>query len=49
MDDIVENISPTADIVSIVRPVYNFKANSTTIKEKNKADKTTEDDVDSDD
>ena len=49
MEDIVENISPTADIVSIVRPVYNFKANSTTIKEKNKAEKTTEDDADSDD
>ena len=26
MDDIVSNISPTADIVKIIRPVYNFKA-----------------------
>ena len=40
---------PVTVNISIVRPVYNFKANSTTIKEKNKADKTTEDDVDSDD
>jgi len=26
MDDIVNNISPTADIVKIIKPVYNFKA-----------------------
>lgn len=26
MDDIVNNISPTADIVRIIKPVYNFKA-----------------------
>ena len=26
MDDIVSNIGPTADIVSIIRPIYNFKA-----------------------
>ncbi len=32
MDDIVGNIEPTADIVKIIKPVYNFKANSTTIK-----------------
>ena len=31
MDDIVDNISPTADIIKVVKPVYNFKANSTTI------------------
>ncbi len=36
MEDIVENISPTAEIVSVVKPVYNFKANSTTIKAKEK-------------
>ena len=32
MNDIVENIEPTADIVKVIKPVYNFKANSTTIK-----------------
>lgn len=26
MDDIVDNISPTADIVKIIKPIYNFKA-----------------------
>ncbi len=26
MDDIVENIGPTADIVNIIKPIYNFKA-----------------------
>ena len=26
MDDIIENIKPTAEIVSIIKPVYNFKA-----------------------
>lgn len=26
MEDIVENIDPTADIQSIIRPIYNFKA-----------------------
>ncbi len=26
MDDIVSNIGPTADIVAIIRPIYNFKA-----------------------
>lgn len=26
MDDIVENITPTADIVKIIKPIYNFKA-----------------------
>jgi hypothetical protein len=26
MDDIVNNISPTADIIRIIKPVYNFKA-----------------------
>ena len=32
MDDIVSNIEPTADIMKVIRPVYNFKANSTTVK-----------------
>ncbi|SFK67133.1 RNA-splicing ligase RtcB, repairs tRNA damage [Lachnospiraceae bacterium KH1T2] len=32
MDDIVGNIEPTAEIVKVIKPVYNFKANSTTIK-----------------
>ena len=26
MEDIVDNITPTAEIVSIIKPVYNFKA-----------------------
>ena len=26
MDDIVENIGPTADIINIIKPIYNFKA-----------------------
>lgn len=32
MDDIVSNIEPTADIVKVIKPVYNFKANCTTVK-----------------
>ncbi len=32
MDDIVNNIGPTADIIKVIKPVYNFKANSTTVK-----------------
>lgn len=26
IEDIVSNIGPTADIVSVIRPIYNFKA-----------------------
>jgi RNA-splicing ligase RtcB len=26
MDDIVRNITPTAEIVKVIKPVYNFKA-----------------------
>ena len=26
MDDIVNNIGPTADIVKVIKPIYNFKA-----------------------
>lgn len=26
MEDIVDNIGPTADIVDIIKPIYNFKA-----------------------
>ena len=26
MEDIVKNIGPTADIQSVIKPVYNFKA-----------------------
>lgn len=26
MEDIVENIGPTADIVNVIKPIYNFKA-----------------------
>jgi hypothetical protein len=32
MDDIVNNIGPTADIIKVIKPVYNFKANITTVK-----------------
>lgn len=32
MEDIVENIEPTADIIKVIKPLYNFKANSTTYK-----------------
>lgn len=28
MEDIVKNIEPTADIMKILKPVYNFKATS---------------------
>ena len=27
MADIVDNITPTAEIIKIIKPVYNFKAN----------------------
>ena len=26
MDEIIENIGPTVDIVRIIKPIYNFKA-----------------------
>lgn len=26
MEDIVENIGPTAELVNVIKPVYNFKA-----------------------
>lgn len=26
MDEIIENIEPTADIINIIKPIYNFKA-----------------------
>lgn len=26
MEDIVENIGPTAEILQVIKPVYNFKA-----------------------
>jgi hypothetical protein len=26
MADIVDNITPTAEIVSVIKPIYNFKA-----------------------
>ena len=26
MEDIVNNIGPTAEILSVIRPIYNFKA-----------------------
>ena len=40
MEDIVENISPTAEIIKVIKPVYNFKANSTTVKRKDSGDDT---------
>ena len=32
MEDIVDNIGDTAEIICRLKPVYNFKANSTTVK-----------------
>ena len=29
MEDILENIGPTAEVTRIIRPVYNFKAGDT--------------------
>ena len=26
MEDILDDIGPTADVVKIIRPIYNFKA-----------------------
>lgn len=26
IDDIVDNITPTAEIIKIIKPIYNFKA-----------------------
>ena len=26
MQDILDNIGPTADVVKVIRPIYNFKA-----------------------
>ena len=28
MDDIVRNITPTAEITSVIKPIYNFKADN---------------------
>ena len=33
MEDIVDNIEPTADIIKVLKPVYNFKATSPLKKE----------------
>lgn len=35
MDDIVNNISPTADIYKIIKPIYNFKASEYSSAESN--------------
>ena len=32
MDDIVANIGPTADILNVIKPIYNFKAAEQKIK-----------------
>ncbi len=37
MDDIVNNIAPTAEIIKIIKPIYNFKAGETTDLKKKKA------------
>ena len=29
MENILDNIGPTADVVRIIRPIYNFKAGDT--------------------
>lgn len=34
MDDIVDNIGDTAEIICRLKPIYNFKANSTTVKKE---------------
>ncbi len=36
MEDIVNNIQPTADIVKVIKPIYNFKAGETTDFRKTK-------------
>ena len=36
MEDIVNNIEPTVDTIKVIKPVYNFKANSTTIQKSGK-------------
>lgn len=36
MEDIVKNIQPTADIVKVIKPIYNFKAGETTDFKKTK-------------
>jgi hypothetical protein len=33
MEDIVDNIEPTADIIKVLKPLYNFKATSPMKKE----------------
>jgi RNA-splicing ligase RtcB len=37
MDDIINNIAPTAEIIKIIKPIYNFKAGETTDFKKKKA------------
>lgn len=37
MDDIVKNITPTAEIIKVIKPIYNFKAGETTDFRKKKA------------
>ena len=29
MEDIVNNITPTAEIIKVIKPIYNFKAGET--------------------
>jgi RNA-splicing ligase RtcB len=29
MEDIVNNITPTAEIITVIKPIYNFKAGET--------------------
>jgi hypothetical protein len=29
MDDIVNNITPTVEIIKVIKPIYNFKAGET--------------------
>lgn len=36
MEDIVNNIQPTADIIKVIKPIYNFKAGETTDFRKTK-------------
>ena len=45
MKDMVENIEPTAEIIKVIKPVYNFKANSTTVKKTAKQVENEDDEI----
>ncbi|MBO4957007.1 MAG: RtcB family protein [Rickettsiales bacterium] len=39
MDNIIKNIKPTAEIVKVIKPIYNFKAGEITNRKNKKIDK----------